>query len=428
MAHSKFSISFSAGSLLLAQLLAFGPVSAGTPQLVKTKDSSAVYWITGQTRSPFPLSGVYKSWFGTDFSLVSEITPTELTNYTLSKNVLFKTGSLIKIQTDPKVYQVVNETGALEWIPSEEEFKKRGLSFKDVMDVPDSFFSDYHIAQSSDFATPQNSAPTEPTSPNTLPNSAPNPVPAPLAIQSSQVTSFLGTDGQTKATVTFSTNVASTATFEFAPINSTSSTVAFESNTTFSKTVAVLSGISYNYVITAKTADGKSATTFGTFTSYSDIVVAPVANLVPADSVVAKQQILVGGFTITNKSSSPRTTIQALLEFDSGTSVITNVTKTIQIVRLNTDKTVGDVVVQKTVPSGTPITNASSIQKIAIDETIAPGETKQYGIVLQNLDQINLGLVSPSDTFVPFVMGVDFLGDTTVNLSNQSLAKLIYYK
>jgi hypothetical protein len=97
-------------------------------------------------------------------------------------------------------------------------------------------------------------------------------------------------------------------------------------------------------------------------------------------------------------------------------------------VRLNADNSRGDVIAEKTIPSGTSMTNASSVQNIAIDETYAPGESKRYGIVLKNLDQINKDLVSPSDTFVPLVSRIDFLGETSINLNKSPLATLVYVK
>jgi len=428
MAHHKLSLSFAAGSLLLAQLLSFNPVSAQTTELVKIDGNSAVYLIKGTTRHAFPLLNIYKSWYGLTFDSVKTITATQLATYTLSKNVLFKPGSLIKIQTDPKVYQVASEDGALEWIPSEAEFAKRGLSFKDVKDVPDSLFSDYRFAVASDFATPQNPPTQTPTSPSTPIVEPQKPVSVDLAISELVVESFADTDGSAKARVAFATNLPATATIEILIPGSATSTASLDESKSFNKKMPVFAGSNYTYLITAKTADGKIAHQKGGFTAYADIVQKPIAGLVPANSTIAQSKVLVGGFTLQNKSSAPRTATLFGIRFDSGSSVTSAVTKTLQIVRLKPDNSTGDVIAEKTIPSGTGITNSNSIQNLAMDEMLAPGETKKYGIYLSNLDTVNLELVSPTDTFASFVDRIEFLGDTSVSLDKGALATFVYIK
>lgn len=428
MAYPKLLTSFTAGSILLAQILSFNPVFAETSDLVKVDGNSAVYLIKGTTRHAFPLLNIYTSWYGLTFDSVKTITAAKLASYTLSKNVLFKPGSLIKIQTDPKVYQVITEDGALEWIPSEAEFAKRGLSFKDVKDVPDSLFSDYRFAVASDFATPQNPPTQTPTSPNTSIPEPEKPVITELAISNVVAESFADTDGSAQVRLSFSTNLASTASIEILIPGSTSSTAALSEAKTFTKKMPVFSGSNYAYLITATTPDGKIAYSKGTFVAYADVVQKPIAGLVPANSTIAQAKVLVGGFTLQNKSSAPRTATLFALRFDSGSSVTSAVTKTLQIVRLKPDNTTGDVIAEKTIPSGTGITNSNSIQNIAMDEMLAPGETKKYGIYLSNLDQINLELVSPSDTFASFVDRIEFLGNTTVSLDKTPLATFVYLR
>lgn len=428
MAPSKLSLSFAAGSILLAQLLSYGPVLAESPELIKVKDNSAVYLVTGSVRHAFPLESIYKSWYGLTFSSVKTVSATELASYTLGKNVLFKTGSLIKIQTDPKVYQVITDDGALEWIPSEAEFKQRGLSFADVKDLPDSLFSDYRHAHPSDFATPQNQPNQTPTSPNTsIPETVKPPVAA-LTLSDIAVTSYRLAGGTSEAQIQFSSSIPATAKVELTPSGNGTTTYSFDSAQTFSKKFPVLSGFTYTYSITATSADGAQTKYSGTFVSYSDIVIAPIASLVPAGTLVTQPEVLVGGFTIENKSTSERTSNLFSFQFDSSSSITSQVTKTIYIVRLNTNNSIGSVIAEKTVPSGTGITNSSSIQNIAVDETLAPGESRRYGILLKNLDQVNKSLVSPADTFVPYIARVDFLGDTSMNLTKNALATLNYVK
>lgn len=426
---NKYLVHLSATSLILSQLMAAGPVHAESPMLVKIKNNSAVYWVKGATRHPFPLLGVYKSWFGTSFADVKEIPLSELSSYALSKNILFKTNSLIKIQTDPKVYRVADESGTLEWIPSEDEFKKRGYSFKDIVDLPDAFFPDYTLPQSGDFATPQNGQSQNPTSTST-PDSKPQIQPvAAFALANVIVTSTKGESGS-QASFSFSTNEPATVTVEYIPVadGATTSSIAFVQNTTFAKTVNVSAGVMYNYLITASNASGKIATASGQFASYSDIAVTGLTGVIANKKPLAQPDVLVGAFTITNKSSAPRTATQFTLQFNSESTVTKNVSKTIQIVRLNSTNVPGDLVVEKTIGSGTSITNSQNLQKFVLEEVIAPGEVKRYGIVIRNLDQINVDLASPSETFIPIFAGIEFLGDTSVVLSNTTLGTLSYQR
>lgn len=429
MAFNKYFLHLSATSLILTQLLIAGPVRAESPMLVKVKNNPAVYWIKGTTRHPFPLLGVYKSWFGTSFTDVKEIPLSELSSYTLSKNILFKTNSLIKIQTDPKVYRVADESGTLEWIASEEEFKKRGYSFKDVMDVPDAFFPDYTLAQSDDFATPQNGQSQNPTTTST-PSSEPQiqPLPA-FGLSNLTVASSKGLNGS-QASFSFSTNEPASVTLALVALSegAVTSTVQFTQDTTFAKTVNVFAGVTYSYTITATNAGGKIATASGSFMSYSDIVVNGLPEVISHKKPLVQPDVLVGAFSVTNKSSEARTAIQFTLRFDSASSVTKNIAKTIQIVRLNGSNAVGDMVVEKTIGSGIAITNLTNLQKFALEEVIAPGETKKFGIVMKNLDQINVDLTSPSETFVPIFAGADFLGETNVALINTTLGTLTYQR
>ena len=428
MAPNKLSLSFAAGSILLAQLLSYGPVSAETPNLIKIQDNSAVYLITGSVRHAFPLFNIYKSWYGSTFDSVKTVSKTELASYMLGKNVLFKTGSLIKIQTDPKVYQVITDDGALEWIPSEEEFKKRGLSFADVKDLPDSLFSDYRHALPSDFATPQNQPNQTPTSPNTSIPETPKPPVAAPSLSNVSVASYATTSGSSEAHFQFSSSVPVSAKLAVTPAGNGTTTFLFDAAQTFSKKIPVLGGFSYTYVITATAADGTIATHSGSFVSYSDITLNPISGLVPTGTLVTQPEVLVGGFSIENKSTTTRTSNLIGLQFDSSSTITSQITKTLYIVRLNANNSVGSVIAEKTIPSGTAITNANSVQNIAIDETLAPGESRKYGIILKNLDQVNFSLVSPADTFVPLVSRIEFLGDTSVNLNKGALATLYYIK
>lgn len=63
---------------------------------------------------------------------------------------LARAGSLIKFNTDPRVYVVKDGQGTLEWIRTEADFRQRGYSFSDVKQLPDSQLSSYSIQQAPD--------------------------------------------------------------------------------------------------------------------------------------------------------------------------------------------------------------------------------------------------------------------------------------
>jgi len=130
-----------------------GPSAFITPEnlncslLAKTDLSTTVYCLKNDgTRSVFPNDAAYHSWFA-DFSAVTTVSSDALAAYRLSANITIKQGSLIKIESDPKVYLVTDAQGTLRWIPDETRAR---LLFGDgwagfVKDVPVTFFSSYHI-------------------------------------------------------------------------------------------------------------------------------------------------------------------------------------------------------------------------------------------------------------------------------------------
>lgn len=54
-------------------------------------------------------------------------------------------GALVKFQTDSHVYEVKDDSGALEWIPTEAAFKKRGFSFSRIVILSDAALNNYHM-------------------------------------------------------------------------------------------------------------------------------------------------------------------------------------------------------------------------------------------------------------------------------------------
>lgn len=124
------------------------PFGLSVGNLVKIQGNSAVYYIdaTG-TRRAFPSETVYRSWYGTDFSLVKTITAEQLATFTLGKNMTIKPGSyLVKITTVPKVYAVTGDA-TLQWVSTETRaIELFGADWaKKVVDVPDAYFVNYTI-------------------------------------------------------------------------------------------------------------------------------------------------------------------------------------------------------------------------------------------------------------------------------------------
>ncbi len=115
--------------------------------LARLADDSAVYCLKPNgTRTVFPDAQTFRSWFG-DFSPVEVVGSTDLANARLVGVVTSKPGSLIKIESDPKVYLVTDDMGTLRWIPTEETAKELfGEGWAGfVRDIPVSFFPLYKI-------------------------------------------------------------------------------------------------------------------------------------------------------------------------------------------------------------------------------------------------------------------------------------------
>ncbi|MBU2613523.1 serine protease, partial [Patescibacteria group bacterium] len=115
--------------------------------LAKSPLESTVYCLHSDgTRSVFPNDAAYHSWFS-DFSGVVTASATDLSAYRLVSNITMKPGSLVKIESDPKVYLVTDDIGTLRWIQSEDravELLGHGWAGF-VTDIPVSFFSSYRL-------------------------------------------------------------------------------------------------------------------------------------------------------------------------------------------------------------------------------------------------------------------------------------------
>lgn len=58
---------------------------------------------------------------------------------------LHHAGALVKFQTDPRIYVVADDFGALNLIPSQQIFRARGYSMKAVSQLPDGEFQNYYV-------------------------------------------------------------------------------------------------------------------------------------------------------------------------------------------------------------------------------------------------------------------------------------------
>jgi hypothetical protein len=122
---------------------------SGCGYVVSTSSASSSLYclLNGPYRLVFPNEAVYYSWFP-DFAKVELIKPDNVAEYQLIGNVSMRAGSLVKIQTDPKVYVVTDSIGTIRWVPTEDLAKTLfGDNWaKQVRDVPVEFFLNYHIA------------------------------------------------------------------------------------------------------------------------------------------------------------------------------------------------------------------------------------------------------------------------------------------
>jgi hypothetical protein len=116
--------------------------------LVKIVGNSAVYLIEGNNRRAFPHANIFFSRYD-NFNKVLTILPDELSTYALKSNVTYTPGTLIKIQSDPKVYEVMDDEGTIVWVPSEEVAEEKfGNNWAQlIFDVPVSFWTNYTIIE-----------------------------------------------------------------------------------------------------------------------------------------------------------------------------------------------------------------------------------------------------------------------------------------
>ena len=99
-------------------------------------------------RLVFPNEATFKSWYP-DFSNVLRATTEQISQYRLIGNMTMRPGTLVKIQTDPKIYIVTDSFGTMRWVQTEPraaELFGAGWA-KLISDIPEVFFTDYKVAR-----------------------------------------------------------------------------------------------------------------------------------------------------------------------------------------------------------------------------------------------------------------------------------------
>ncbi len=127
--------------------------------LIKSPSSSSVYLVRwGGRRYVFPFQQVYAAYHGNNFSSVKTISDQEMSQLKLISNVFLPSNTLVKSQTNNKVYSTIFDDSTnsihIKWIDSEQ--KAANLFGADwvekIIDIPDAFWGDY---QKNDITTVQ---------------------------------------------------------------------------------------------------------------------------------------------------------------------------------------------------------------------------------------------------------------------------------
>jgi hypothetical protein len=121
----------------------------GCTYVVRTPDVPTLYCLSfGDRRSVFPNESTYFTWYA-DYRQVRSIETSRIADYRLIGNATHRAGTLVKIQTDPRVYLVTDGIGTIREIPDEvTAVRYFGRDWaKRVKDVPDAFFVDYRTAR-----------------------------------------------------------------------------------------------------------------------------------------------------------------------------------------------------------------------------------------------------------------------------------------
>ncbi|HEU0051060.1 MAG TPA: serine protease [Patescibacteria group bacterium] len=117
--------------------------------VAKSEVSPTIYCLMNNgDRLVFPNDSTFLSWYP-DFSQVVYGTASSIIEYPFERNVTYKPGTLVKSETSPEVYVVIDNFGTLRWIPSEAKAVELwGANWAGlVKDIPDVFWANYTIGQ-----------------------------------------------------------------------------------------------------------------------------------------------------------------------------------------------------------------------------------------------------------------------------------------
>jgi len=113
---------------------------------VKLATSPTVYFIDkNNIRHVYINASIWESYFGKDYSKIELMPISELANYELGNSVPFKTGTLVKSPSSPKVYKVLDK-GDVQWIKDESVANKYfGADWaKQIKDLTDALLATYN--------------------------------------------------------------------------------------------------------------------------------------------------------------------------------------------------------------------------------------------------------------------------------------------
>jgi V8-like Glu-specific endopeptidase len=121
----------------------------GCEFVVKTPISSTLHCILpNEQRWVFPNEATFFSWFP-DFKVVYNVSLDTISPFRIVRNVTLKPGTLVKSQTNPRVFVVVDTFGTMRWIPSEAKaIQIWGANWAHLVhDIPDEFYTNYTVGQ-----------------------------------------------------------------------------------------------------------------------------------------------------------------------------------------------------------------------------------------------------------------------------------------
>ena len=153
VATFAFVFLFSVVSTAHAATVPLSTIASG--DLIRGNAFSAVYYYGADGfRYVFPNDKIYFTWYK-DFKTVKWVSDADLSKIQIGGNVTYKPGvKMLKINSDPTVY-AISQNGTLRAIGSEAVAKTLyGITWnKQIDDLPDGFFGNYHIGGKLEFAS-----------------------------------------------------------------------------------------------------------------------------------------------------------------------------------------------------------------------------------------------------------------------------------